>query len=113
MKTEKWTREFVAEKTRNALKECDIITVTDLKNGDKPLAIDSFDWYNLWMTLEKELGVLMNFDPSDGLTSIPNCTMNIIIDFIYNRLNAEESVKKVVQKKSSILGNFFQRNRVK
>ena len=93
------TREFVAQKTREALKECDITRVVSIKDDDKPLVIDSFDWYNLWEHLEHKIGVTMNFDPRDGLTNSPNCTQNIIIDFLYAKLKAQETATRAIKQK--------------
>jgi len=108
---EKLTREFVAAKTREALKECGIIRVISTKNDDNPLAIDSFDWFNLWEHLEHKIGVTMNFDPRDGgLTTTPNCTPNIIIDFLYDKLKAQETTNHVIKQKRT-LGRLFERHR--
>ena len=109
-KVQELTREFVAMKTREALKECGIAKVISMKGGDEPLALDSFDWYNLWEHLEHKIGVSMNFDPRDGLTNIPNCTTNIIIDFLYNKLNAQETAKQVIKQKRTF-GHWFEKHR--
>ncbi|MBP5485444.1 MAG: hypothetical protein J6Y07_01935 [Alphaproteobacteria bacterium] len=106
MQTKKWTREFISEGVHKALKECDLTKTTKLTDDDIILAIDSFDWYKLWMFLEKEFGEQLTFDPKDGLTTIPNCTPNIIIDFLYDKLSAQEKVKQVAQRKS-FLQNWF------
>ena len=101
---QKWTREFIMEKTHRALKECDITKTTKLADNDIPLSIESFDWYNLWMHLEWELGTHMNFDPKGELTNTPNPTPNIIADFLYKELNAQKQIDQIEQKKS-----FFHR----
>lgn len=90
MRNKQWTRQEVQDKLNNALYACDIIRVKSKNNGDTPLAIDSFDWYNLWEHLEHEFGAPMNCDPWDGLTNRSNITPNIITDFLYKNLGKQK-----------------------
>ncbi len=113
MQIKKWTREFIMEKTHAALKECDITKTTKLADDDMPLSMDSFDWYNLWMHLEWELGTHMNFDPKDGLTNIPNPTPNIIVDFLYEKLNSQQQIERIEQKKSFLRFGLYGRTKEK
>ena len=89
-KNKQWTRQEVQDKLNNALYACDIIRVKSKNNGDTPLAIDSFDWYNLWEHLGAEFGGQINCDPRDGLTDKANITPNIISDFLYKNLGKQK-----------------------
>lgn len=109
-KAQALTRESIAQAVREALKDCEITKVIGTKDGDMPLAIESFDWYNLWEHLEHKIGVTMNFDPRDGLTNIPNCTPNIIIDFLYDKLQAQETTQQVLKQKRTF-GRLFEKRR--
>lgn len=88
------TRELISEKTHRALKRCGLTKTTILPDDNIILAMDSFDWSNLWVHLEGELGVYMNFGP-ESLINEPNCTPKIIIDFLYRKLMEQEKEKQV------------------
>lgn len=98
---QKWTREFISNAVHKALKKSEITRTTKLVDDDMQLSMDSFDWALLWVNLESELGTAPDFDPRDGLTNKPNVTPNIIIDFLYEKLNAEECVGQITKQKTS------------
>jgi len=102
---QKWTRKFISNAVHKALKKSEITRTTKLADDDMQLSMDSFDWALLWVNLESELGTAPDFDPRDGLTNKPNVTPNIIIDFLYEKLNAEECVEQITKQKTS----FFSR----
>ena len=102
---QKWTREFISNAVHKALKKSEITRTTKLADDDMQLSMDSFDWALLWVNLESELGTAPDFDPRDGLTNKPKVTPNIIIDFLYENLNADACVKQITKKKTS----FFSR----
>lgn len=105
---QKWTREFISNAVHRALKKSEITRTTKLADDDMQLSMDSFDWALLWVNLESELGTAPDFDPfdpRDGLTNKPNVTPNIIIDFLYENLNADACVKQITKQKTS----FFSR----
>ena len=107
MKNKQWTREEIKDKLNNALYACDIIRVKSKNNGDVPLSIDSFDWYNLWGHLGAEFGMTMNFDPRDGLMNTPNITLNIITDFLYKNLNVQKKAEQINSAKKSFRNALY------
>lgn len=104
MKNKNWTRQEVHDRLNNALFESGVIKVKSKDNGDKFLAMDSFDWCSLSVYLESEFGAEMSFDPLSGLENIPNLTVNNIVDFLVKKLNTHEQVEQIKQKKT-----FFHR----
>ena len=111
MKNKNWTRPEIQNKLNNALYACGIISVKSKNNVDIPLALDSFDWYNLWEHLEHEFGAEMNCDPKDGLTTKPNVTMNDIIDFLYDNMNVQTQIKQIDQKKSLLRDGLYSKTK--
>lgn len=111
MKNKNWTRPEIQNKLNNALYACDIISVKSKNNGDIPLALDSFDWYNLWEHLEHEFGAEMNCDPKDGLTTKSNVTMNDIVDFLYDNMNVQTQIKQIDQKKSLFRDGLYSKTK--
>lgn len=107
MKNKQWTSEEIKDKLNNALYACDIIRVKSKNNGDVPLSIDSFDWYNLWEHLGAEFGMTMNFDPRDGLMNTPNITLNIITDFLYKNLNVQKKAEQINSAKKSFRNALY------
>ena len=107
---QKWTREFISNAVHKALKASEITKTTKLADDDMVLSMDAFDWASFWVELEYVLGVVPDMpeewlDVKSNTVNTPNPTPNIIINFLYEKLSAEEQVKQIIKKKTS----FFSR----
>ena len=105
---EKWSREEITNNVYDALYECGLIKAANLAKhnndmvGDMPLAMGSLEIVELAMCLERAFSMDMNLETDKFW--VANCTPNIIVDYLYETLNAPKDLNQTVKKMS-----WFQR----